>query len=505
MATIVSGRETTSPSPCDVDKDGSITVADVQQVIKEALGEAPPMDDLSGDKAVNAVDAEIVITGALGLGCSTGSTGRLLPAGYNVAMSNLISVQNGAIGSQSLPAGYNVAMSNLISVQNGTIGSQSLPTGYNVAMSDLISVQNGTIGSQSLPTGQNQAVSKLISAQNGVASNVNVSLKVPSGFVPASGTGTGAMETPLTVAPLNAGETVTVRADLPAPIYLNGVRAGNDPLSPADLTFVVPEGVDFVRIHAGDSGDSDVMVQRRPSSVVTGQVVDANGVGVPNAMVHLRHAGVEAEFFQLKAITPAGEAPLLAGLKPDFAEPASSLAIHDPAQALGYFPIGNIGAPNFAVRLRGEFQAQADGSYLFFVAATDGAQLSIDGKPRADVHSVRPGFEAAVPVELSQGWHEIELLVYSSVGSAELVLSFAPPGGVKRIVAPHLLRAESPELAGLTDANGNFSIAVPAWLDRVEAMATVQSASGSRSGVSGMAGRGVSSLGQIQIGPNVKF
>jgi hypothetical protein len=232
MATIVSGREVPSSSPCDVDQDGSITVADVQQVIKEALGEAPPMDDLSGDKAVSAVDAEIVIAGALGLGCSPGSTGRLLPAGYNVAISDLISVQNGAIGSQSLPAGYNVATSDLISVQNGTIGSQSLPAGYNIAMSDLISVQNGTIGSQSLPTGQNHAVSKLISAQNGVASNVNVSLKAPSGFVPAFGTGSGATETRLTGAPLNAGETVTVTADVPAPIYLNGVRTGNNPYRP---------------------------------------------------------------------------------------------------------------------------------------------------------------------------------------------------------------------------------------------------------------------------------
>jgi hypothetical protein len=39
-------------------------------LIDEALGVAPAANDLNGDGVVNAVDVQIVINAALGLGCS---------------------------------------------------------------------------------------------------------------------------------------------------------------------------------------------------------------------------------------------------------------------------------------------------------------------------------------------------------------------------------------------------------------------------------------------------
>ncbi len=52
------------------------------------------------------------------------------------------------------------------------------------------------------------------------------------------------------------------------------------------------------------------------------------------------------------------------------------------AQTLGSFPIGNVTTTNFAIRFSGEFNAQTAGAYTFYVAATDGAQLKVDGTSR---------------------------------------------------------------------------------------------------------------------------
>ena len=57
-------------SPCNAQQDGSITVADVQLMINEALGLAAALNDLNADNVVNAVDIQIVIDVALGVGCS---------------------------------------------------------------------------------------------------------------------------------------------------------------------------------------------------------------------------------------------------------------------------------------------------------------------------------------------------------------------------------------------------------------------------------------------------
>jgi hypothetical protein len=57
-------------SPCNLQQDGSISVADVQLMINEALGLAAALNDLNSDGVVNAVDVQIVIDVALGVGCS---------------------------------------------------------------------------------------------------------------------------------------------------------------------------------------------------------------------------------------------------------------------------------------------------------------------------------------------------------------------------------------------------------------------------------------------------
>jgi hypothetical protein len=55
---------------CDLQQNWSINAADVQQIINEALGLAPAINDLNRDGVVNVVDVQIEINAALGLGCA---------------------------------------------------------------------------------------------------------------------------------------------------------------------------------------------------------------------------------------------------------------------------------------------------------------------------------------------------------------------------------------------------------------------------------------------------
>jgi hypothetical protein len=57
-------------SACDLKQTGTITVADVQLIINEALGVSPAVNDLNGDGVVNVIDVQIEINAALGLGCA---------------------------------------------------------------------------------------------------------------------------------------------------------------------------------------------------------------------------------------------------------------------------------------------------------------------------------------------------------------------------------------------------------------------------------------------------
>jgi hypothetical protein len=57
-------------SPCDLKENGTISVADVQLIINEALGVAPAVNDLAATGVVNVVDVQIEINAALGLGCA---------------------------------------------------------------------------------------------------------------------------------------------------------------------------------------------------------------------------------------------------------------------------------------------------------------------------------------------------------------------------------------------------------------------------------------------------
>jgi probable HAF family extracellular repeat protein len=61
------------PGPCAVTGDGTPSVADVQQMVREALGFASPSNDLNGDGVVNVADVQIDIQAVLSQVCLAGS------------------------------------------------------------------------------------------------------------------------------------------------------------------------------------------------------------------------------------------------------------------------------------------------------------------------------------------------------------------------------------------------------------------------------------------------
>ncbi|HUB79756.1 MAG TPA: protease pro-enzyme activation domain-containing protein [Bryobacteraceae bacterium] len=54
---------------CDLTMAGGTSLGDVRQIVNQALGIAPPQNNLTGDAAVGAADIQIEINAALGLGC----------------------------------------------------------------------------------------------------------------------------------------------------------------------------------------------------------------------------------------------------------------------------------------------------------------------------------------------------------------------------------------------------------------------------------------------------
>ena len=60
------------PILCSITQDQVAGIADVQAIINQALGLAPPANDLNGDRFVGVADIQTVINAALGMGCLIG-------------------------------------------------------------------------------------------------------------------------------------------------------------------------------------------------------------------------------------------------------------------------------------------------------------------------------------------------------------------------------------------------------------------------------------------------
>jgi hypothetical protein len=113
------------------------TAADVQQVIKEALGIIPASNDLNADGVVNVVDVFIAIDAVLGEGCAADphllsivpNTGQPGTSGINVTISGfLTSFTNNSV----INLGAGITVTN-VAAANATTLTATLAIGANAA------------------------------------------------------------------------------------------------------------------------------------------------------------------------------------------------------------------------------------------------------------------------------------------------------------------------------------------------------------------------------------
>ena len=72
----IQGTGGTAYSACDINRDGVTNVADVQDIVSQALGtKSLTASDLNGDGVVDVVDIQFVIDASLNLGCAAVNTG----------------------------------------------------------------------------------------------------------------------------------------------------------------------------------------------------------------------------------------------------------------------------------------------------------------------------------------------------------------------------------------------------------------------------------------------
>lgn len=89
---------------------------------------------------------------------------------------------------------------------------------------------------------------------------------------------------------------------------------------------------------------------------------------------------------------------------------------------------------SFSVRFAGQVEAPANGDYIFYVSADDGARLWIGGNLVVDDWDIPGLSERSGRITLPAGKHDLRLDYFEGSGSAQLKLSWSYPGVAKQIV-----------------------------------------------------------------------
>ena len=94
---------------------------------------------------------------------------------------------------------------------------------------------------------------------------------------------------------------------------------------------------------------------------------------------------------------------------------------------------------DFAVRWRGKIAIADAGRYRFYIKSDDGSRLYIDGKLVVRNDGTHGMTEKSGSIELSSGFHDIEVWFFERGGKAGIVMSWAPPGADKEVVPETVL------------------------------------------------------------------
>ncbi|HEY65035.1 MAG TPA: hypothetical protein G4O02_10740 [Caldilineae bacterium] len=99
----------------------------------------------------------------------------------------------------------------------------------------------------------------------------------------------------------------------------------------------------------------------------------------------------------------------------------------------------NVLGERFSILWRGKIAAPRPGVYVFGTRSDDGSYVYIDGQLVVDNGGHHGAQYREGRIELSQGFHDIEVRYFQDGGSREMQLWWMPPGGTKELVPPEYL------------------------------------------------------------------
>lgn len=91
---------------------------------------------------------------------------------------------------------------------------------------------------------------------------------------------------------------------------------------------------------------------------------------------------------------------------------------------------------SFAIRFRGRIQAPVEGTYTFSLTSDDGSALYIDGEQLIDMDGLQATTTSTATVDLTSGFHDIEVHYFEGGGGAEVSLKWIVPGDITAVVVP---------------------------------------------------------------------
>lgn len=270
-------------TPCDVNQDGKINVADVMMVVNEALGAGPATSDLNNDGVVNVIDVQITIEAALGAGCAADN-----------ATTHSLTVVNGTGAGNYLPGAVAILMANA-----PAFGQVFLNwTGAAVANASAASTTLTMPAANATVTANYAAAGPPLCGNMSLGNNASL-----NGFVPFSST--AAWNTDISTAPLDPNNTAITQAAGFAGLHLHhdfsSVAGGK-----YGIPYVVVDSTStsLVPVNVIDyAGESDVASAPYPlNAPIEGSPADCSGwpdtyVGDSHVLVLDRHACMLYETF----------------------------------------------------------------------------------------------------------------------------------------------------------------------------------------------------------------
>ncbi len=499
-ATVLSAFGQANFSLCDVNHDGTVNVKDAQAVTTQSLGagSASASADFSADGAVNLVDIQTAINNVL-YGCPFYSaTPRFVIANVTVlnqawnpsqipsagdltlrsASASQVSLINQFWNPSQIPSPGNLAVHAAttppVTLVNQFWNPSEIPSPGNVAIRAAIgppvSLVNQFWNPAQIPSPGKItfAAGLLVSVKNNGGGGALPLLSFDGRRIIAGGSSTAPVDfaTLQDGQALLTGQTVRLRlyppdaASTGADFRING--APIDLHTPFEVLLTAPAGVTALDVEAAlfsESGRSwrsavkHLLVVPDPGLSLNGRALrdDRAANSIP---VGVRVNGLIAEY------SPADHQP---AAWPDVPRPAARhslvTAVNQPETTLfGPDPFGTGIAGPFIGRFHGQILVASAGNHEFFLGPSLGARLVLDGKTIVDSAPGTFSPELSAVLELTEGWHSLEILSYQTPSQPGLRLSWKQPNSVREVVPPEALAADSDPVA-VSATGGLFHIA----------------------------------------------